>query len=277
MFNNIIGHEDKKTYFENIINKKNISHSYLFYGDEGIGKLTFAKQLSKALLKVDNLDSCVDYKYISKNDDKKNILVEQIRKELIDDIYIRPILGDYKVYIIDNANYLNIAAQNAILKTLEEPPKYVVIFMITSNINSMLTTILSRTSKVYFNNIENQKIIKYAKDEFKLDLSSNIIDYINGSIGKLRKIVEEKLLDKFLLVDKLADIIIKKETINAFNMAQEINFLDNNIIEYFENIMYNINKYEAIKYIEKSALRLKNNGNYDIVVDNMILKIIDVI
>ena len=83
MFENIIGQEtNKKFLHESVINDK-ISHAYLFVGQKGIGKYQIAKEFAKDILKTDNLDTCPDYKYISKKEDKKDIIIEQIRKELI--------------------------------------------------------------------------------------------------------------------------------------------------------------------------------------------------
>ena len=192
MFDNIIGHDDKKTYFENIIQKQDISHSYIFYGDEGIGKLTFAKELAKNILKTDNLKVCPDYKYIEKLEDKKDIVIDQIRKQIIDDVYIAPITSNNKVYIINDAECLNTAAQNSLLKTLEEPPKYIVIILVCSNINKILPTIKSRTNKINFVGVNNNDIYKYINEKFNIDLSSNVLEYINGSIGKAIKVKEKK-------------------------------------------------------------------------------------
>lgn len=275
MFDNIIGHKDKKTYFENIIEKHEMSHSYIFYGDSGIGKGMLAKEISKILLNTDNLDSCPDYKYIGKQQDKKNILIEQIRKDIIDDVYIRPICSDYKIYIIDDAELMNVASQNSLLKTLEEPPKYVVLFIITSNINNILTTILSRACKIYFSGVDNASIQKYSNDKFNFVLSNNILNYINGSIGKLQNIIEKELLEEFKLVDEFSNILLQKDSVGAMINSTKVNFLHDDTLQYLESIMYCLNKYKSVKHIEKANFRLKNNGNYDIVIDNMILNIID--
>lgn len=275
MFDNIIGHDDKKTYFKNIIQKHNISHSYIFYGEDGIGKLTFAKELAKQILKVENLEICPDYKYIEKLEDKKDIVIEQIRKEIIDDVYIAPIASEYKVYIINDAECLNTASQNSLLKTLEEPPKYIVIILVCSNINKILPTIKSRTNKINFVGVGNQEINKYISENFNINLSSNVLEYINGSIGNAINIVKNEFLNKFDKVDKLVEYIIKKDVVNSLKLSADIDFSNNNIIEYLEFVMYTIKKYSVIKIIEKAILRLKNNGNYDIVMDNMIIKIID--
>lgn len=275
MFDNIIGHDDKKTYFQNIIKKQDISHSYIFYGDEGIGKLTFAKELAKNILKTDNLEVCPDYKYIEKLEDKKDIVIDQIRKQIIDDVYIAPLTSNNKLYIINDAECLNTAAQNSLLKTLEEPPKYIVIILVCSNINKILPTIKSRTNKISFTGIDSKEINKYVNENFNINLHSNVLEYINGSIGNAINIIKNELLDKFDKVEKLVEYIIKKDIVNSLKLSEDIDFSNTNIIEYLEYAMYIQKKYSVVKIIEKAILRIKNNGNYDIVIDNMILKIID--
>lgn len=271
----VIGHEKEKTYFENVIKNNELSHSYLFYGKEGIGKLFFAKELAKSILNIDNLDTCLDYKYICKNEDKKDIVIEQIRKEIIDDIYTAPISSKYKVYIIDEAQALNTAAQNALLKTLEEPPKYVVIILIASSIANILPTIISRVNKISFDKLESKDIEGYIKNKYNKSLNENMLRYIDGSIGLATKIVEEELENKLNEIDKLYDILVKKDTVESIMLAQKIDFSNKNILEYLEYLLYKNGKYETIKYIDRAMYRLKFNGNYEIAIDNMILKVID--
>lgn len=275
MFDNIIGHDDKKTYFENIIKKHNISHSYIFYGEDGIGKFAFAEELAKELLNTDNLNTCPDYKCISRLEDKKDILIEQIRKQIIDDIYIAPMSSDYKVYVINDAECLNVASQNSLLKTLEEPPKYIVIILICSNINNILTTILSRTNKINFIGVDNEKINSYIKTNFDITLSTNVLKYVDGSIGKAIDIIKTDLVKQFDRIDKLLEYMIKKDVINSLEISTDIQFSNINSIKYLEYKLYDLKKYETVKYVERAITRLRNNGNYDIVIDNMILKIIE--
>ena len=174
MFENILGHEAQKKILMESLNKGNISHSYLFFGPKGIGKSTIAKEFAKKILGVDILESSPDYKYISKREDKKDIIIEQIRKELIDDVYEAPISCDKKVYIIDDAELLNISAQNAILKTLEEPPRYVVIILISHNLSSFLPTIISRVNKISFSKLDNQLLKMYIKNNYNIEFKNEI-------------------------------------------------------------------------------------------------------
>lgn len=275
MFENVLGHEKEKQLLKNNISNNNISHAYLFTGKKGIGKFTLAKEFAKVILKVDNLDSCPDYKCIRKKQDKKDIVIEQIRKEVIEDIYVIPATGEYKVYIIDDAESLNVASQNSLLKTLEEPPVYVVLILISSNESSFLPTILSRVNKIAFESLKNEIINKYIFEKYNVSLDDNIIRYLDGSIGFASNIVENNLLSKFKNVEELYNLIAKKSIIDSLKYSQNIQFTEGNLLDYLEYMLYFNNKYRSIRYVERAIKRLKNNGNYDIVIDSMILKIIE--
>lgn len=275
MFVKIVGHEKEKKYFENVIKNNELSHAYLFYGKEGVGKSLFAKELAKIILSTDNLDSCLDYKYICKNDDKKDLVIEQIRKDVIDGIYTAPISGKYKVYIIDDAQYLNVSAQNALLKTLEEPPIYVFIILIASITTNILPTISSRVNKISFDKVETKDIEMYIENKYNKKLNSNMLRYIDGSIGIATQIIEEGLENKFSDIDKLYETLNKKDTVESLILSQKIEFSNKFNLGYLEYLLYQNGKYETIKYVNRAIYRLKFNGNYEIVIDNMILKIIE--
>ncbi len=277
MFGEIIGHQNQIDNLKDILKKDTISHAYLFVGPKGIGKASVAFEFTKEILKVENLKACPDFKYICKSEDKKDILVEQIRKEIIDDIYIAPAVSTKKVYIIDDAQDLNIASQNALLKTLEEPPSYVVIILISTTTSSFLSTILSRVNKISFNNIEKEEFSKYLFNKYNMTLSDNIIAFLDGSIGKANMLIENNLLEKLNQIDKLYGYLEKKDSINSLIMLSEIDFSNSINLEYLEYLLYSNFKYSCVKFVEKARNRLKSNGNYDIVIDSMILKIIDYI
>ncbi|MDO4282075.1 MAG: AAA family ATPase [Clostridia bacterium] len=275
MFENVIGHQKEKELLKSFLEKDNVSHAYLFSGKKGIGKSKIAREFARLILKTDSLESCPDFKYISKMEDKKDILVEQIRKELIDDIYISPIYGNKKVYIIDDADLLNTASQNSLLKTLEEPPKYVVIILVSSNTNSFLPTIQSRLNEIVFEGLNKEEVKEYAESHYNIRLSDNILDFIDGSIGNTINIIENNLLDKFSKIDRLYDKLASHDVISSFKTSEEIEFNSSYMLEYLEYILYKENKFSTIKFVENAKNRLKFNGNYDIIIDNMLLKIID--
>ncbi len=275
MFENIVGHEKQKDILSKIIETGNISHSYLFFGNSGIGKLKFACEFAKKILNTDNLNNNPDFKIISKMEDKKDILVEQIRKELIDDLYIVPVAGDRKVYIIDNAELLNVAAQNTLLKTLEEPPRYITIILVSSNISSFLTTILSRVTQIPFEGIALEELKSYIYNKYNIVFNYNILEYLNGSIGKAENIINNKLLEKFEMVDELYRLLKELETIKVLMYSVNINFSNNDLLDYLEYILFRDNKYKCVKIVENAKNRLKFNGNYDIIIDSMLLRLID--
>lgn len=274
MFENIIGHDDNKKILHDDIKNNKISHAYLFVGSKGVGKYQIAKEFAKKILKTDNLDICPDYKYISKKEDKKDILVEQIRKELIDDIYLSPVTGDKKVYIIDEAEYLNVASQNTLLKTLEEPPKYVVIILISSTTSTFLPTIISRVNIINFTSIDSTKLDEYIKQKYSISFDKNILSFIDGSIGQAINIIDNNLLDEFNNINKIFEYIKDKDIISIFKSLENIKF-NNNTLDYLEHLLYSNSLILSTKFVEKAKNRLKMNGNYDIVIDNMILNIID--
>ncbi len=274
MFEKIISHDDNKKLFEKSIHGGNVSHAYLFFGKRGVGKCTFAKEFAKVMLNVPNLESSPDYKYISKLPEKKDIIIEQIRKELIDDIYEKPISGKYKIYIIDGAENLNISAQNALLKTLEEPPSYVIIILVSSNMATFLPTIISRVNIINFSGIDKELVSKYIEENYNVKLVDNILDFVDGSIGQAINIVQEKRIEKYELVDNLYKFIIKKDLVNIFKTKDDLN-IDMDLLDYLEYILYKNLKYSCCKFVERAKIRLKNNGNYDIVIDSMLLKIVD--
>ncbi len=275
MFENIVGHDKQKDILSKSIENGNISHSYLFFGDSGIGKKQVALEFAKKILKTDNLENHPDFRIISRKEDKKDILVEQVRKELVDEIYVTPASGDRKVYIIDNAECLNAAAQNTLLKTLEEPPKYITIILVASNISTILTTILSRVKQIPFNGISQIQLKKYIKDNYNVDFRDNILEYLNGSIGKAIYLINNNITEKLDKVEKLYGYINASDTISCMKFSTELELDKDELLDYLEFILYKNNKYNCVKIVENAKNRLKSNGNYDIIIDSMLLRLID--
>ena len=159
MFEKIIGNEKNKTILKKALELNKTSHSYLFWGTEGIGKkkiaLEFAKKLlcltpneencrCKACIEIDSNNN-PDFMMIEPQDGK--VKIDQIR-EMQRKVAEKPIVSDNKVYIIDDSDTMTSEAQNCLLKTLEEPPEYVTIILICSNEDNMLSTIKSRCTRI---------------------------------------------------------------------------------------------------------------------------------
>ena len=208
-------------------------------------------------------------------EDKKDILVEQVRRELIDDVYVVPAAGDRKVYIIDDAESLNIASQNTLLKTLEEPPRYITIILVASNISAFLTTILSRVNQIPFEGVTSAQLKQFVYEKYQTSLSDNILEYLDGSIGKAIELIENNIQEKLLSIDELYLYIKEQNTIRAMKKSQDIDFAQDDTLDYLEYILYKNNAYSCVKIVENAKNRLKFNGNYDIIIDSMLLRLID--
>lgn len=273
MFENVVGNSVAKKLLENAVRSNTVSHAYLFFGIKGCGKALLAKELAKVLLGTNNLDTCLDYKYICKEEEKKDLSVEKIRKEVIEDIYIAPAMSSSKVYIIDDGQYLNKAAQNALLKTLEEPPKYVHIIIISDSESNFLPTIISRLNKIKFIGVSDQELKEYIKKMYDTELDNKLISYINGSIGLTVDIIINNKFETYNCVYEFYNVILRKDIVKSMKLAQGL-FEDYKYLKYLEYLFYSSQNFLLIQFIEKAYNRLKNNGNYDIVIDNMILNMI---
>lgn len=209
-FSDIIGHEDIAAHLKMALEQKKISHAYIFSGEEGCGKL-FTANIFAAALQCDNPEqspctkckSCLqassfnhpDIKYVTH--DKTVISVDDVRNQINSDIGIKPYVGPYKVYIVDEAEKMNEAAQNAILKTIEEPPEYAVILLLTNQKNVFLQTIRSRCVTLDFKTVPKEKIKKYLMEQIKIpDYRAEIAaEFASGNLGKAIRFAES---DEFI-------------------------------------------------------------------------------
>lgn len=264
MFENILGHgKIKKQLEEELINSK-VSHAYLFIGPEGIGKKEVAIEFAKGLLNTNNLDVCVDYKFIEKLPDKKEIIVDQIRNKIVNDVHVAPATCSTKVYIINDAHLLNIQAQNSLLKTLEEPPKYVVIILVTNNEKALLTTVLSRVKKVKFEKLSNDDVETLLLNKYNLAISRDKLEYASGSL----KVANEfaKIEDnKYLNVEELYTCYKKGNMLNAMKSIEQVNFKDDETFNYLQYLFMKDKAYDKISLVEKARNRMKQNANEDMV------------
>ena len=160
--NEILGNERIKEHFITAVHHKKISHAYIMEGDKGSGKKMLAKAFSKILQcegrettglveSCGKCESCIQMEHHDHPDviwvshEKPNVItIDEIREQVINDVDIKPYCSPYKIYIVANAELMNPQAQNALLKTIEEPPEYAVIMLLTSNIDALLPTIRSR-------------------------------------------------------------------------------------------------------------------------------------
>ncbi len=200
---NIIGHQKIISLLESGIQHNKLSHAYLWYGPKSIGKKTLVKQFILNLLcynddpnkeKIPCLDcdSCrqtqkgnnPDVIWLKKEADKKNITVEQIR-DLEDKLLVHSFFKSYKIAIIENAEDMNLASANALLKTLEEPSKKTILILLAQKIDELPKTILSRTQKIKFLPVANKEIYQYLlSQKVEREHARELANLSNGLPGR---------------------------------------------------------------------------------------------
>ncbi len=287
MFNEIIGNEQNKKLLKDIVNSNNIAHSYIFTGKNSIGKMLFAKEFAKAILCIDNNNkpcnnckSCIEFNSFNNPDfkliepDGNNIKIDQIR-EVVKSVYEKPVVSNKKVYIINESNTMTKEAQNSLLKTLEEPPEYVTIILITSNDNLFLPTIKSRCTKITFNKLEDDELKRILKEKYSFSNISNLVLKIaDGSIEKALSVIEKEkdytrineIYSKIETLRKTDIINSKEELFKDKESAEEI--LDYINVIFFDKVEQNTKFVNCMQIVEDTKARLKNNNNFDMTIDN---------
>ena len=243
----MIGNEEIKEYLCHCAKHNTMSQSYLFIGTEGIGKFLMAKEFAKKILCLEQdkkkdcaCKSCAcfeggnhpDYFVIGEN--KEAIKIEQIR-EITSKILEPPILAQKKVYIINHCDKMTIEAQNCLLKTLEEPPQFAIIVLITANENALLNTIKSRCMTIKFKPIAKDELKKYAMDKLGMtQMTENLLESFNGSIGKA--IAQKENQERFLKIEQIIHDLEKQDMLSMMKQAQVL-YDKENIREILEYMM----------------------------------------
>ena len=308
-FEKIRGQRFAKKYLSNSIKSNMISHAYMFEGPSGVGKNTMARDLATTLLEMENLFNSPDY--IEITPDGNSIKIAQIRK-LQSDILVKP-YKSYKIYVIDEAQKMTVEAQNALLKTLEEPPKYAIIIIITNNKESLLDTIKSRCEIIKFTPIPLVEVADYLTqtgvDKNRASLLANF------SRGSMQKAIELSESEDFHImrdeVQKYVETFLTGSMLDIMDIQSSIEKYKDNItnvldllVNYFRDIMMvkenvdssmiiNLDRLVFIKnmstkitysqlskiidIIEETKNKLRSNCNFNISIQVMTLNIYEVI
>lgn len=286
-FKNIIGNQEVKDYLNKSINSNNILQAYLFLGTDGIGKKMIAKEFAKRIL-CDNTNeetctckSCTCFvganhpDFIIINEDGETIKIEQVRK-ITEKVIEKPVISKRKVYIINDAEKMTKEAQNCLLKTLEEPPAFITIILISSNENAILNTIKSRCMKIKFKNISDDLISKFCTEIIGYNnLADNLLKSFGGSISKAIKLKENS--EKYLQIENLVKDLSKKDIIDIMLNAKIIYDKENiyDILDYIVVCLYDLGKNNSqylncIEYVNNCYSRLKSNANFDMSIDTLL-------
>ena len=323
-FKDVVGHKDIINYIRNAVSEDKVSHAYILNGERGSGKKMLANLFASTLQcekgGPDPCNECHSCKQAESGNhpdiihvthEKPNtISVEDVRTQVNNDIMIKPYQGPYKIYIISEADLMTPQAQNALLKTIEEPPESAVIFLLTENAQMLLPTITSRCVMLKLRNIKDTLIKKYLMETVKVpDYKADMCTaFAQGNMGRaimlansehFNEIREEAVqLLKYIDEMDLNEVVKAIKRISAYKL--EINdYLDIIMIWYRDVLIYKATQdvtkvvfkdqlscikararkssYEGIEKIleslEKAKSRLKANVNFDLVMELLLLTI----
>lgn len=323
-FTDIIGQEQLKEHLQNVISMNKVSHAYIINGERSSGKEFIARIFAMALQcekgGTEPCGECHSCKQAMSNNqpdiiyighEKPNTIgVEDIRGQINNDIGIKPYSSPRKIYIMNEGEKMTVQAQNALLKTLEEPPEYAVILILTTNVEALLPTILSRCVVLNMKPVPDAKVKKYLMEELGVpDYKANIcVAFARGNIGKAKLLASSEEFEKvkneaITLVKYINDMEIN-EIVKAIKKITEYKFDVNDYLDilsvwYRDVLLYKATKdinslifkdelqqirrvadrstYEGIETIvnalQQAKRRLEANVNFDLTMELLLLTI----
>ena len=323
-FQDILGHEQIIEHLQNAIKTDKVSHAYILDGPDMSGKKMIADAFAMTLeCEKKGTEPCMEChsckQALGKNQpdiiylqhEKTNtISVDDIRSQINNDIGVKPYSSPYKVYIVDEAEKMNVQAQNALLKTIEEPPAYAVILLLTNNAEIFLPTILSRCVRLSLKAVPDEKIKAYLMENYEVpDYKADVcVAFAQGNVGKAIELAESEDFNE--IKNSALQLIKRLDDIELYEMTEAVKQISNyklQINDYFDLIMiwyrdvllykatadvnklifkeevYEIKKeasrssYGGIENIlealEKAKIRLNANVNFDLVIELLLLTI----
>lgn len=323
-FTDIIGQEQLKEHIQNAIASNKVSHAYIINGERNAGKEFIARIFAMTLQcekggaePCNECHSCKqalshnqpDIIYIS-HEKPNSIGVEDIRGQINNDIGIKPYSSPRKIYIMNEGEKMTPQAQNALLKTLEEPPEYAVILILTDNVEALLPTIISRCVVLNMKPVSDMLVKKYLMEELGVpDYKANIcVAFARGNIGKAKLLASseefEKVKEEAITLVKYINDMEINEIVKAIKKIMEYkldvnDYLDILTVWYRDALLYKATKdvnslvfkneiqqirkvadrstYEGIetivKALQQARRRLEANVNFDLTMELMLLTI----
>ncbi len=291
-FQDIVGQEQIKEHLTNAITTGKVSHAYIINGERYSGKEFVARIFAMALqCEKDGVEPChechsciqslsdnqPDIIYV-KHDKPNTIRVDEIREQVNGDVAIKPYSSKYKIYIIQEAEKMNQEAQNAILKTLEEPPEYAIIILLTTNLDTLLPTILSRCVVLNMKPVADELIKKHLCEDMQVpDYKAEVsAAFARGNLGRARLLASSEEFEnikadavsllKYIREMELSEMIaaIKKMTEYKLEVGD---YLDICAMWYRDVLLYKATKdinhlvfREEIQAIQTTAKRSSYEG-----------------
>lgn len=269
-FKGIVGHEDIIAHFKSSIETGNVAHAYIISGDAGSGKKALAYAFAETLEceaggteACGTCQSCLQVStgnypdIITVTHEKPNLIsVDEVRDQLINTIDIKPYKGKYKIYIISDAELLNVQAQNAMLKTIEEPPAYAVILLLTTNLDKLLETVKSRCLKLQTKPIRERDVLAYLTNVMGLtkEKAYFCLDFAQGNLGKAIKLAGN---DEYAaIVDSVVGVLAHIDEMDVETLGKAVKDI--------EQFKMSMNDYMDLMMMwYRDAMMLKVTGNVD--------------
>lgn len=321
-FSDILGNEQVIGHLQNAIQMDKVSHAYILNAPQSAGKMMIAEAFASALQcekkGVEPCGECHSCKQAASHNqpdiiyvqhEKPNTIgVDDIRTQINQDMAVKPYSSPYKIYIVDEAEKMNVQAQNALLKTIEEPPSYGVILLLTTNADTFLPTILSRCIRLDLKPVPGEQLKDYLmKSCGVVDYQADVcVAFSQGVVGKAIALASSahfnEIKDAALqLVRRIKDIELS-EMIGAVKQVSEYkleinDFFDILMIWYRDVLLYkatadvnglifkdevyevkkqaNTSSYHGIECklnaLDKAKARLNANVNFDLVIELLLL------
>ena len=325
-FKDVVGHKNIIEYIQNAVNANKVSHAYILNGERGSGKKMLATLFAETLLCEEQGSSPCNKCHSCKQTDSGNhpdviwvqhekanlITVSEIREQVCNTMDIKPFASPYKIYIVPEAEKMNEQAQNALLKTIEEPPEYGVVILLTSNITALLPTIQSRCLIMEFRPLSNSIVEEFLRTQGQVPdyLAKASAAFAQGNLGKAMRyaksedFIETKDMILNLLrhvqdmtvsdmLENIKELGTRKDEVRDYIDLMELWYRDVLIFKATKNINQlifqdestNIAKeaslrgYEQIEHImqafEKAKVRLKANVNFEVTMELMLMALKD--
>ncbi|MEW4411774.1 DNA polymerase III subunit delta' [Clostridium sp. AN503] len=290
-FQDIIGHEQIKEHFQKAIESHKVSHAYILNGEAGMGRKSLANAFALTLLcEKGRSEPCMechackqvlsgnhpDLIYVT-HEKPNSIGVDDIREQINDTIMVRPYSSYYKIYIVDEAEKMTQQAQNALLKTIEEPPSYAIIILLTTNQEAFLPTILSRCVQLKLKPLKDFVVKSYLTESMQVPEADAEVyaAFARGNLGKAISIASSedfKLLHQEVLhllkhvkdmdISELLDYIRKLKEDNL-DIYECLDFMQ---LWYRDVLLYKVTKDMNLLIFKdeyKMINELSKNSGYD--------------
>lgn len=261
-FNEVVGHDYIKKVLLNALKNSRLSHAYLFTGSRGTGKTSFARLIAKAVncLDSNNGDACgkcevcrsieaLNFIDLIEIDAASNRGIDEIRN-LKERVNFVPAEAKKKVYIIDEVHMLTKEAFNALLKTLEEPPEFVIFILATTEPHKIPPTILSRVQRFDLGLGSREEI----KKKIEQIVKAEGVKIEDAAVEKIYELGGGSFRDSESILDKILSIEIKKDKkISLKEIEGLIGLIDENLIKNFTNLLVQGNAESLLESLDDIA------------------------